>query len=140
MSTTTETQRGRLRFDGVECTPTPDGYGTISVRLEWDGVCHEGEARGVQTREGDIRTAALATLEATRAVLGEKGPKFDLIGVKGTRAFDAWVVIASVDAREGDEVQRRLLGAKTCDDDDLVRASVIATLDALNRLLEKYLK
>lgn len=139
MTTTTDAQRGRLRFEGVESTPEPDGYGTIAVRLEWDGVSHEGEARGVKTREGDIRTAALATLEATRAVLGNDAPKLDLIGVKGTRAFDAWVVIASIDAREDDE-RRRLLGAKTCDDDDLVRASVIATLDALNRLLEKYLK
>lgn len=111
---------------------------TITVRLEWDGRTHSGEATGVQTREGDVRTSALATLECTASVLDGRGPTFDLIGVKAIRAFDAFVVIVSVDIRINHE-RRRVIGARTCVDDDLVAAAATATLDALNRLLEQYL-
>jgi len=139
MSPSSEAPRGRLRFDGVARTPTQDGHETIRVGLEWNGAQHAGESMGVQTREGDIRTAAMATLEATRAVLGDEGPDLDLIGVKAVRAFDAFVVIVSVDIRsEGD--RQRVLGAQACTDSNLVRSSAIATLDALNRLLERYLR
>lgn len=130
--------RARLRFDGTDREPTPDGHETITVRLEWKDRLHVGEATGVQTREGGVRTAALATLRATRAVLDDTGPEFELIGVKALRAFDAFVVIVSVDIRIDDE-RRRVLGARTCDDHDLVDAAATATLDALNRLLEPYL-
>jgi len=138
MTLSSATDRGRLRFDGAIRTPTPDGHETITVRLEWQDTVHSGEAHGVQTREGDIRTASLATLEATRSVLGNDGPSLDLIGVKATRAFDAFVVIVSIDVRDAGD-RRRVLGAQACVDDDLVRSSSIATLDALNRLLEKHL-
>jgi len=139
MSSSPPSARGRLRFEGATRTPTQDGHETIHIRLEWNGTVHTGESRGVQTREGDVRTAALATLDATHTVLGESSPDFELIGVKATRAFDAFVVIVSVDIRsEGD--RQRVLGAQACTDDDLVRASAVATLDALNRLLEKHLR
>jgi len=78
MSNSSQKTRARIRFAGTDRTPTPDGRETIAVRLEWDGVLHEGEASGVQTREGDVRTASLATLAATRAVLDGAGPSFDL--------------------------------------------------------------
>lgn len=132
------TPTARLRFDGAERTPTPDGRETIVVRLGWDGVVHEGEASGLQTREGDIRTAALATLSATRSVLAGDGPTLDLIGVKALRAFDAFVVIVSVDVRDGD-TRRKLIGARTGQEPHLIDAAATATLDALNRLLETYL-
>jgi len=138
MSNSSQKTRARIRFAGTDRTPTPDGRETIAVRLEWDGVLHEGEASGVQTREGDVRTASLATLAATRAVLDGAGPSFDLIGVKALRAFDAFVVIVSVDVRVGDDRQK-VIGARTGEDDQLVDVSATATLDALNRLLETYL-
>ena len=60
----------------------------------------------------------------------------ELVGVKAVRAFDAWVVIASVRATaQGRDY--RLIGAKACDEDDLTRGAAIAVLDALNRVLEK---
>lgn len=116
----------------------PDGHETISVRLTWDGRTHVSESTGVQTREGGVRASALATLDATRSVLEERGPSFDLIGVKALRAFDAFVVIVSVDVRD-ENGQRRVIGARTSETDDLVDAAATATLDAINRLLEKYL-
>ncbi len=128
----------RLRFDGSERESKPDGHETITVRLTWDGRTHRAEATGVQTREGGVRTTALATLEATRSVLARDEPSFDLIGVKALRAFDAFVVIVSVDIREKGK-RRRVIGARTCETDDLVDAAATATLDAINRLLEKYL-
>jgi hypothetical protein len=130
--------RARVRFDGTDRTPTPDGHQTIAVRLTWDGRTHEAESTGVQTREGGVRASALATLDATRSVLHGRGPSFELIGVKALRAFDAFVVIVSVDIREKD-VRRRVIGARTCETDDLADAAATATLDAINRLLEKYL-
>lgn len=130
--------RARLRFDGTERVPTPDGHETISVRLTWDGRTHVGESTGVQTREGGVRASALATLGATRSVLDGTGPKFELIGVKALRAFDAFVVIVSIDIRE-EGTRRRVIGARTCETDDLANAAATATLDAINRLLEKYL-
>ena len=130
--------RSRLRFDGADRVPTPDGHQTITVRLVWDGRTHTAESTGVQTREGGVRASALATLDATRSVLDGHGPTFDLIGVKALRAFDAFVVIVSVDVRDED-TRRRVIGARTCETDDLAAAAATATLDALNRLLEKYL-
>jgi len=128
----------RIRFDGAVRTPTPDGRETITVHLTWDGELHEGEASGVQTREGDIRTSALATLAATRKVLAGDGPELDLIGVKALRAFDAFVVIVSVDVRDAD-TRRKVIGARTGAEPTLIDAAATATLDALNRLLETYL-
>jgi len=58
--------------------------------------------------------------------------------VKALRAFDAFVVIVSVDVRVGDDRQK-VIGARTGEDDQLVDVSATATLDALNRLLETYL-
>ena len=138
MTAPPSTSRGRLRFEGATGTPTQDGHETIEVHLEWDGTQYTGESHGVQTREGDIRTASLATLHATREVLGKDAPTFELIGVKAVRAFDAFVVIVSVDIQMEDD-RRRVIGAQACTDDDLVRSSAIATLDALNRVLESYL-
>ncbi|MDT8369440.1 MAG: hypothetical protein RQ745_09560 [Longimicrobiales bacterium] len=139
MTSNSRYARGRLRFDGAERSTTPDGRETIVVRLEWRDVPHTGAAHGVQTREGDIRTAASATLSAAQSVLGEGGPTLELVGVKATRAFDAWVVVASAVIRDGD-THFKVLGAKACEDGDLVRASSIAILDALNRILERYLE
>ena len=136
MSTPNEVPRGRLRFVDLEVHPHPDGHGEVVVRMEWHGEELRGEASGLVTREGDIRMGAMASLETIRQIAGEV-VEADLRGVKAVRAFDAWVVIASVRARsQGEEF--RLLGAKACqDEDELPRGAAIAVLDALNRLLER---
>jgi hypothetical protein len=79
--------------------------------------------------------AALASLDTVKRMAGD-AVQANLAGVKAVRAFDAWVVIASVRARAMGR-DYRLLGAKACDEDELKRGSAIAVLDALNRVLEK---
>jgi len=134
-------QRHRLRFERAEREAARDGHDTIAVTLEWENRPYRGEASGVHTREGELRTSASATLAATREILGEGGPRLELLGIKAVRAFDGWVVIASIELRtDADPVRLRLLGARTCEDDDLIRAAAIATLDALNRVLERWLR
>ena len=103
--------------------------------MEWKGREIQGEAHGVSTREGDLRMGAQASLATLAQIAGEVVDA-ELVGVKAVRAFDAWVVIASVRARaQGRDY--RLLGAKACEEGDLNRGAAIAVLDALNRVLEK---
>jgi hypothetical protein len=64
--------------------------------------------------------------------------KFTLRGAKAVRAFDAWLVVVSVDAR-GPGKPQRLWGAFPCTDENTGRAAVLAALDSTNRTLEKYL-
>jgi hypothetical protein len=136
MTENRETPRGRLRFMDLEFRPSPDGHGTVVVRMEWRGETLTGEASGVATREGDLRMGANASLATIRAVAGE-AVDAELVGVKAVRAFDAWVVIASVRAQALGR-DHRLLGAKAVDDQaDLTRGAAIAVLDSLNRVLEK---
>lgn len=105
------------------------------MRMEWRGREIEGEAEGVATREGEMRMGAQASLATLQQVAGDV-VEAEIMGVKAVRAFDAWVVIASVRARaQGRDY--RLIGAKACEKEDLDRGAAIAVLDALNRLLEK---
>lgn len=108
------------------------------VRMEWQGLTLAGEATGVDTREGELRMGANASLAIIRQVAGDM-VEAELVGVKAVRAFDAWVVVVSVRAHaQGRDY--RLLGAKAVEaEDELSRGSAIAVLDALNRLLEKLL-
>ena len=82
-----------------------------------------------------FRLAAEATLRAIEQFTAG-ALRFDLLGVKQMRAFDANVVIVSVVCTSGDEAsrERRLLGCHLAGDDSL-RGAVIATLQATNRLL-----
>lgn len=127
--------QSRLRFLDLEFHPFPDGNGKVTVRMEWRGEEIQGEAEGIATREGLLRMAALASLDTVKRMAGD-AVQANLAGVKAVRAFDAWVVIASVRARAMGR-DYRLLGAKACDEDELKRGSAIAVLDALNRVLEK---
>jgi hypothetical protein len=67
----------------------------------------------------------------TEAVSGKV--KFDLLGVKAVRAFDATVVIVSL-ATHGAEIRRRVVGS-VLTEEDLPRAAALAVLNATNRIL-----
>lgn len=127
----------RLRLLRVERVPSPDGYARARVALEWNGERHVGEAQGVLTREGDLRTGAEATLKAVTAATGGR-LRLGLIGIKAVRAFDSWIVICSVEARGG-ERHWKLIGARSTDAEDMVRGAATAILDALNRVVELHL-
>lgn len=140
MNTTTKPFRSRVRLESAERNVARDGHDTVVVALEWDDVHHKGEAVGVHTRQGELRTSAHATLKAMRSVLGENGPSLGLIGIKAVRAFDGWVVIVSIELQEDPASTRlRLLGACTSEQGDLIHSAAVATLDALNRVLERYI-
>jgi hypothetical protein len=128
---------GRLRLARVESSPSPDGYARVTVMLDLKGARHAGEAKGVLTREGDLRTGAEATLKAVASATGGR-LRLGLIGIKAVRAFDSWIVIASVEAR-GPERHYKLIGARATEAEDMVRGAAAAILDALNRVVELHL-
>lgn len=129
-------RRERLRFTRFAFHRSPTAQCSAEVELEYEpGDAVIGRAEGIATPLGDVRLASEATLRAieqfSRGVL-----RFDLLGVKQMRAFDANVVIVSVLSIDpsGREQDRRLLGCHLADD-DVLRGTVIATLQATNRLL-----
>lgn len=129
-------RRSRLRFDEFTAESFPDGRVRVGVALEWEGTLYTGEAPGTETLEGETRAAALATLQAsqqaTRGTLS-----LELMGVKAIRAFDAWVVIVSVRGRSPDQ-EYSLIGSAACPEGQTTRGAALAVLDAINRILEKY--
>lgn len=137
MASSPLTDTPRLRVAKVDYRPGADGRGDVDVTLEYGGRRWTGTGRGVMTREGDLRMAAEATLAAVTEATDD-GFRPVLGGIKALRAFDSWLVIVSV---EVDDAGRhlRLLGAEAAEDGNLVRGSVLAVLDGLNRVLERHL-
>jgi len=123
---------GRLRLAGYRCVRTPASVCRVEVELEDSaGNRTSGTAEGALAFSGELRIAAEAALRALeRARPGL--PRFDLLGVKTLRAFDANVVIVAV-ATQRLGVPTRLLGCVQSAG-DLDRAAVLAVLDATNRV------
>jgi len=91
-----------------------------------------GEAEGLASQAGELRCAAEATVIAlTDAV--KNSLKFEMLGVKAVRAFDATVVIVSL-AVHGDERAQRLVGSYLTDT-DFARGAALSVLHATNRIL-----
>lgn len=128
-----EPRRSRLRFSGFHFQRTPNAVCTAIVELEWvAGDAVSGRAEGIASPLGDLRVTADATLRAIEQFShGEL--RLELVGVKTMRAFDANVVMVSVLAHTH-EGPRRLLGCHLSEE-DLLRGTVIATLQATNRVL-----
>jgi hypothetical protein len=131
-------RRERLRFDDFRLDRFPNGRCKARVGLQWtQGRSFTGEAEGTQTKQGELQAAAQAALAAaSESVRGEVA--LELRGIKAVRAFDAWVVVASVSARV-DKLDIRLLGAFPVPGPDISRGAVLAVLDATNRVLQRYL-
>ena len=125
-------ESGRLRLTGYRCIRTPASVCRVEVELEdATGNRTSGAAEGALAFSGELRIAAEATLRALE--LARPGlPRFDLLGVKTLRAFDANVVIVAV-ATKRLGVPTRLLGCVQSAG-DLDRAAVLAVLDATNRV------
>ncbi|MEO7964664.1 MAG: hypothetical protein ABIT38_12245 [Gemmatimonadaceae bacterium] len=126
-------RRERLRFTRFLFERSRTAHCRAEVELEYEpGDAVIGVAEGIATPLGDVRLAAEATLRAIEKF--SKGEvQLELLGVKQMRAFDANVVIVSVVSTRGDG-ERRLLGCHLADE-DLLRGTVIATLQATNRVL-----
>lgn len=130
--------RSRLRFAEFDRRAFADGHTTIGVRLEWtEEDVYQVEEDATQTREGETRAAALAVLRAVE--LATDGIlSLELMGAKAVRVFDSWVVIVSAKAHaEGSEYS--LVGSYACADDATARGAALATLNATNRIVEKYI-
>jgi hypothetical protein len=128
---------GRPRFAAFVFSRTPSGQSSAEVTLELDGKRGVGRAIGASSPHGDLRISAEACLRALDdlAMAG----RFELVGVKHVRAFDANLAIVSVahlgeDPRSG--AQARLVGCYLADH-DVRRGIAIAVLNATNRVLGK---
>ena len=135
--TQAQLKRERLRFKDFQFTRTPAGLCTAEVELEWlEGTRVTGTASGQSSPMGDLRIAAEASLRALETFT-EGALKLELIGIKAMRAFDANIVIVSVGVIRGDG-PNKLLGCYLAERDP-IRASVIAVLNATNRLLGNFI-
>lgn len=134
--TQAQLKRERLRFTNFQFGRTPQGACSAEVELEWlNGQRVKGRAEGTSSAMGDLRVAADAALQAIRE-FSEGALDLELVGVKALRVFDANVVIVAI-SRRGDATAR-LLGCYLAEADP-IRASVIAVLNATNRILGNFI-
>jgi len=127
-------RRRRVRFVTARMEAPRMGRAVARVELEWAGQVHAGELEGESGPAPELRLTALATLAALDDVLGGR-VRFQLVGIKPMRAFDADVVVALL---RSDVDGKSLIGA-ALEADDAHRAASIAVLNATNRLLGNYL-
>jgi hypothetical protein len=134
---TVVTRRERLRFSGFTFDRTPAGRVTCQVTLEFGpGELVSGSSAGTASTAGDTRLGAEAAIRALENFTNNT-LKFELVGVKVVRAFDANVVITSL-FQHGEEGSERLLGCYLTDN-DLVRGAALAVLNATNRILTNFI-
>lgn len=127
--------RRRVRFEHAERTEEAGGRVTIGVTLEWGGEEYTGSASGERGRAIELKTTARAAIEAMEKLTGQS-LSLRIIGVKAVHAFDADLVVASVNRSEG--ADQHLVGAVLVRDDPLAAAAV-AVLNAMNRTLGNFL-
>lgn len=135
--TQAQLKRERLRFVDFRFGRTPQGLCHAEVELEWmDGGRVVGKATGTSSELGDLRCAAEAAIDAIER-FSDGALDLELLGVKALRAFDANIVIVAVEVKRG-EGPRRLLGSYLAEQDS-IRASVVAVLNATNRVLGNFI-
>lgn len=123
----------RLRFKEfvLERLPATRCKAKVVLSLTDDEVW-VGQAEGLATQSGELRTAADACVAAlTKAIAGLA--TLELLGVKSVRAFDNNVVIVSMAYTEDGKGQR-LVGCFLADTDS-ARGAALAVLNATNRIL-----
>ncbi|HWP39122.1 MAG TPA: hypothetical protein VNL18_16360 [Gemmatimonadales bacterium] len=125
--------RERVKFSAFEFHRLPSGNCRARVVLEWQpGDPHTGEAEGVASQTGMLRCAAQAAVTALESAIAGR-IRFELLGVKSLRAFDANVIIVSL-TTQGEGPSRRIVGSYLAED-DLERGAALAVLHATNRLM-----
>ena len=127
--------RKRVRFVAARMSQPRPGRARAEVELEWAGESFLEEAEGEGGVAVELRLAALATLRSLHGILGGR-VNFELVGIKGFRAFDADVIVAVLrgDAPDG----RALIGAALATESSH-RSAALAVLNATNRVLGNYL-
>lgn len=125
----------RVRFLHARLVRPVPGRAVASVALEWEGKAFEEEVEGESGGPLELRLTALATLRALSAVIGE-ALRFELVGIKAVRAFDADLVVVLV--RLEHDPANTLIGAAVAGESP-ARAATLAVLNATNRILGNYL-
>ncbi len=111
--------RGAMSQATVECEGPMEGQRTIGIQ------------KGSTSPGGDLRLAALATLDAVmQATCGAL--RLEFIGVKSVRAFDTNLIVVAVIAHFEGKAIRVVGSAIAADDEPMTTAR--ATMHALNRL------
>ena len=124
----------RVKFISHEMESTPEGHRRAEVTLEIPpNRTFVGTADCSEVSPGDLRCAALATVDALHRAMDDADHSLELIGARAVRAFDAHVVIVALSVN-ADGRTRRLVGSFLADK-DLARGAAIAVLSATNRLL-----
>lgn len=123
----------RLRFAEFTLDRLPNGRCRARVGLTWrDSEQFTGEGEGLGSQAGELRCSAHACAIALGQAV-EGGLKFELLGVKAVRAFDATVVIVSL-AVHGEGSGQRVVGSYLTET-DTARGAALAVLNATNRIL-----
>lgn len=126
--------RRRVRFLAARLKSPRMGRAVAEVQLEWGGETITEELEGESGPALELRLAALATIRALDAILQGR-VKFELVGIKGFRAFDADLVVALIKSDVGG---KPLIGAALATEDPF-RSASLAVLNATNRVLGNYL-
>jgi len=131
---TSGVSRHRVRFVSIDRVMEPENRVRIRIQLEWDGEIKVGTALGEAGEFIELRTAAVAAVNALEAVVGEP-LHVKVVGVKQVRAFDTELMVVSMH-RTGNPTQR-LVGAVPGGRDPRASAA-IAVLNGMNRTLGNY--
>jgi hypothetical protein len=124
----------RLKFAEFVLDRLTSGRCRSRVVLTWQETQEfDGESEGLASQAGELRCSAEACVIALeKAVQGAL--RFELLGVKSVRAFDANVVIVSLAIPEQHQT-RRVVGCYLTEDQDPAKGAALAVLNATNRLL-----
>jgi hypothetical protein len=127
--------RRRVRFMAARVSTPRPGHARAEVELEWNGTSYTEQAEGEGGPAVELRLAALATLRTLHGILGGR-VRFELMGIKPLKAFDAEVVVAVLRHVDGDGPS--LIGAALATG-NLHRSAALSVLNATNRILGNYL-
>ena len=126
----------RIRFSGAQRIPLATGQYRVRVKLEApDHKNFLGTAEDTASREGELRAAAEATVDALRQAIRVSGKKVEL-ELKEVAAFDAFGKPGVMVSLRGtyQNTERPLLGFAALEK-DVPRSVVKAVLSATNRFL-----
>lgn len=108
----------------------------VEVELEKNGIPSLGVAEGPSSEMNQLRLTVEATLKAVRNYLDtEHTFVFEKIKTIAEEKNIILVTIVALTSRD----ERRLVGSALCEG-DRIKTVVFATLDAINRFLERWLK
>lgn len=126
----------RVRLMSVVRTPERDGRVRVRVELEWRGETYQGEAIDESGYVIELRTAAIAALDAVGKTAQDLRAR--VVGAKEVRAFDHSLIVVAV-AADTEHGGTSLVGA-VLRGSDPPRAAAMALLQSLNRVLGNYLR